>query len=76
MDTKPTPLASRIAARLAAAAGVGKYLTTADTCQCPDHQYRKRVCKHMLAYRVLFGEEDHADNEQATDTATGEQRGQ
>lgn len=24
-------------------------MTTEDSCQCPDHQYRHRVCKHMQA---------------------------
>lgn len=46
---------SSLAAKIAAARGEGKYLTTADTCSCPDHRYRNRVCKHMRAFRTLHG---------------------
>ena len=30
------------------AASILKYETTIDSCKCPDHWYRDRVCKHML----------------------------
>lgn len=36
---------------VAAREGKGKYLTTADSCCCPDRQYRNRVCKHMQNVR-------------------------
>lgn len=49
-------LAERIAA-INSQAGVGKYNTTANSCQCPDHKYRNRACKHIEAYWVLFGKE-------------------
>ena len=52
---------SRVAARIAERRGVGKYHTTADTCGCPDYKYRqgphRRVCKHIKAFRVLYGGE-------------------
>jgi len=28
------------------------YVTTATSCTCPDHKYRKVVCKHMIAARM------------------------
>lgn len=28
------------------------YVTTADSCTCPDHTYRGVVCKHMTAVRI------------------------
>ncbi len=42
---------SRVAARIAERRGVGKYHTTADDCNCPDHRYRHRICKHMQTIR-------------------------
>jgi SWIM zinc finger len=30
------------------------YATSIDSCTCPDATYRKVVCKHQLAVRVLF----------------------
>jgi predicted nucleic acid-binding Zn finger protein len=48
--SRQTKLAGRIAA--ARQSGKGEYMTTADSCSCPDHQYRKRTCKHMIALRL------------------------
>jgi hypothetical protein len=28
------------------------YVTTANSCTCPDRTYRKVVCKHMIAARM------------------------
>ncbi len=56
---KPS-VASRIAAANAPN-GVGKYLTTYNYCRCPDHQYRKRACKHIAAFRLLFMDEEPQD---------------
>lgn len=48
------PLPAGVAA---ASSGVGRYLTTAHSCQCPDRKFRGRACKHMEAFRILFCEE-------------------
>lgn len=29
------------------------YLTTAHTCDCPDHRYRGVTCKHMLRQQII-----------------------
>lgn len=47
---QPSPLTAAIAAAIQQR-GDGQYLTTKDSCNCPDHRYRHRVCKHMLALR-------------------------
>lgn len=31
-----------------------EYETTLDDCECPDHLYRNRVCKHMEALRRAY----------------------
>lgn len=31
------------------------YITTVDDCDCNDHRYRERVCKHMLTERMKAG---------------------
>jgi hypothetical protein len=36
--------------------GSGKgHITTTSSCDCPDHLYRGRVCKHMIAVRKANG---------------------
>jgi len=32
---------------------IGGYLVAPSWCSCPDHKFRRRVCKHMLAVRAL-----------------------
>lgn len=32
---------------------VGGYWTTPSWCSCPDHKFRRRVCKHMTAVRAF-----------------------
>ena len=31
-----------------------EYETTLDTCNCPDHIYRHRTCKHMEALHIAY----------------------
>lgn len=31
------------------------YATTATSCECPDHEYRRLPCKHMLAIWLVNG---------------------
>ncbi len=31
-----------------------RYETTLNDCECPDHQIRNRVCKHMETLRRLY----------------------
>lgn len=47
-EPPPSKLAARIA-EFIAQQGAEKYLTTRESCTCPDHKYRKRTCKHMVA---------------------------
>lgn len=49
---------------------VGEYLTTADSCSCPDHVYRHRVCKHMLAVRAAQGQNVELPKQPATKHTT------
>ena len=30
------------------------YVTDASSCTCPDHTYRKAICKHMIATRLAY----------------------
>lgn len=57
-DREPCPACNKqptLASRIASVPrGYGRYATTHDSCQCPDHQYRKRGCKHIEAVRTLY----------------------
>lgn len=45
---QPSPLAVRISQSMT---NNSKYLTTTESCSCPDYHYRKHVCKHMQQMR-------------------------
>lgn len=30
------------------------YMVSPNHCTCPDHQYRKSICKHIRGYRILI----------------------
>jgi len=43
----------------------GKYHTTLESCDCPDHRYRGIKCKHMIAYELWMNTEPELPHAQA-----------
>jgi hypothetical protein len=31
-----------------------KYQSTSSSCHCPDHKFRKRICKHMILFQKII----------------------
>lgn len=51
----PSDLAEKIAKMQSS---VGKYNTTLTDCNCPHHRSTVAVCKHMIAFKTIFGGKD------------------